>query len=221
MFIYNSLPAPAPSIVCQPPCQAKHAGPLQTDPEHDFGKKRSLSSIFPPLLLPKLSHPFLPPCFPKSDTLGENCVDTEGRAKEGEGGRDGWIEKKREGAEVYFMQHGLLNWFQSSSWTPGIRGTHCRLAVFAFAGCRKFDHYPCRQPTSHLSLPSTMKGAMRTKPLNWVTTTITNNKLRQNEKCVFHSNVEWLHHITLSIFPSGRKTHDVSPWCSQGWRLAK
>lgn len=81
-------------------------------------------------------------------TLGKRR--TEGRGKEREGGRDGWREEKREGAEVYSIQHGLLNWFQSSSWTPGMRGTHCRLAVFAFVGCRKSDPRPCSQPTSHI-----------------------------------------------------------------------
>lgn len=44
MFIYNSPPAPPPPVVRQPPCQFKHAGPLQSDPEPDFRKERS---IFP------------------------------------------------------------------------------------------------------------------------------------------------------------------------------
>ena len=31
-----------------------------------------------------------------------------------------------------------------------MHGTHCRLAVFAFVGCRKFDLYLRSQPTSHI-----------------------------------------------------------------------
>lgn len=67
----------------------------------------------------------------------------------------------REGAEVYSIQHGLLNWFQSSSWTPGMHSTHCRLAVFAFVGCRKSDLISVANPhpTSLPSLPQRMKGA--------------------------------------------------------------
>lgn len=112
----------------------------------------------------KLSHPSLPPshpvsvCLPKSNAQGEeNWVETEGRGKEREGGMDRWIEEKREGAKVYSIQHGLLNWFQSSSWTPGMHGTHCRLAVFAFVGCRKSDLHPCSQPTSHIPPITTTK----------------------------------------------------------------
>lgn len=70
---------------------------------------------------------------------------------------DGWIEEKKEGAEVYSIQHGLLNWFQSSSWTPGMHGTHCRLAVFAFVGCRKSDLHRRSQPTSHIPPIATTK----------------------------------------------------------------
>lgn len=50
MFIYNSPAAPPPPVVCQPPCQFKHAGPLQTDPEPDFRKERSVFPCAPPLL---------------------------------------------------------------------------------------------------------------------------------------------------------------------------
>lgn len=160
---------------------------------------------FPPSFPPSVAQTLLPPCFPKSDTLGENWVGAEGRAKEGKGVRDGWIEEKREGVEVYFMQHGLLNWFQSSSWTPGMHGAYCRLAVFAFVGCRKFDHYPCSQPPSHPSIPSRMKGTMRTKPLEQVAR-IRNFKSKYKKR-IFHLNVEWLHHITWNIFLSGSKTH--------------
>jgi len=71
--------------------------------------------------------------------------------------REGWIEEKREEAVVYSMQHRLLNWFQRSSWTRGIRGTHCRLDVFAFVGCRKSDLYPCSQPTSHIPTITTTR----------------------------------------------------------------
>lgn len=67
------------------------------------------------------------------------------------------MEEKKEGAEVYSIQHGLLNWFQSCSWTPGMHGTHCRLAVFAFVGCRKFDLHQCSQPTSHIPHITTTK----------------------------------------------------------------
>ena len=42
------------------------------------------------------------------------------------------------------------------------RHTHCRLALFAFVGCRKSDLHPCSQPTSHPSLPPRMAGATRT-----------------------------------------------------------
>lgn len=78
-------------------------------------------------------------------------------------------EEKKEGAEVYSIQHGLLNWFQSSSWTPGMHGTHCRLAVFAFAGWRKSDLHRRGQPTSHIPPITTTKNERsyeRSRPQN-------------------------------------------------------
>lgn len=73
-----------------------------------------------------------------------------------------WTEEKREGFFFFFFfyccQYWLLNWFQSSSWTPGMFGTHTsRWAVFAFVGCRKCDLHPWSQPTSQASLPPRMK----------------------------------------------------------------
>lgn len=170
-------------------------------------RREAFPFIFP-LLQPKISHPFLPPTFVKSDTLGERTEHTllKGRGKEG-GGRAGWIEEKR-GMEVSSMLQRLLNWFQSSSWTPGMCGTHCRLAVFAFVGCRKFDHYPCCQPTSHPS-PPRMMGKEDSHSLTGINDTsvigITNIKSECRKKCTFHSNVEWLHHTTCRIISLDRK----------------
>lgn len=67
------------------------------------------------------------------------------------------MEEEKEGAEVRSIPHGLVNWFQSSSWTPGKHGTHCRLAVFAFVGCRKPDLHQCTQATSHIPPITTTK----------------------------------------------------------------
>lgn len=171
MFIYNSLPAPPPPVVCQPPCQSKHTGPLQTDPEHDFRKERTLFPSFSPFSCPNSpTQPSLPlplsQCVFQRVTLGKTEQRQKGEERKGEGG--GWIEEKEEGAEVYSIQHGLLNWFQSSSWTPGMHGTHCRRAVFAFVGCRKSDIPPCSQPTSLPSLPPRMKRARRMVALKQV-----------------------------------------------------
>lgn len=97
MFIYNSLPASPPPVVCQPPCQSKHARPLQTDPEHDFRKKRSLSPFLPPFhaQTPTLSSPpvLLSHCLSKSNALGENWVATGGEERKRE--RNGWIDEKK------------------------------------------------------------------------------------------------------------------------------
>lgn len=124
--------------------------------------------------MPKPAHPPLPPlvslCLPKGNVQGEeNWLEAEGRGKKREGGW--WMhgEEKKEGAEVYSVQHGLLNWFQSSSWTPGMHDTHCRLAVFAFAGWRKSDLHRRGQPTSHIPPITTTKNERsceRSRPQN-------------------------------------------------------
>ena len=88
MFIYNSLPAPPPPVVCQPPCQSKHTRPLQTGPEHDFRKKRTLSSLFP-LSLAQTLPPFSSLPLPLSQWVFQRVTLMERKGKRGDRRKEG------------------------------------------------------------------------------------------------------------------------------------
>lgn len=97
----------------------------------------------------------VPPPLPQ--LLGSKAGEEDWLEAEG-GGQKG---RAQEG-EARFTPSSIPNWFQSSSWTPGMRGTHCRLAVFAFAGRRKSDLRRRSQPgsphpTSHIPRIATTK----------------------------------------------------------------
>lgn len=64
-----------------------------------ISERREPFPIFFPLLMPKLSHPFLPPspsvslCLPKSNAREEE----NWRERKGKGGREGWMDRRKEG----------------------------------------------------------------------------------------------------------------------------